>query len=62
MKIKKKENQTVGALVLFRNGNKILTEEIMETTCGIETEEKAIQRLPHLEIHPTFCHQMQTLL
>ena len=62
MKIKKKENQTVGALVLFRNGNKILTEEIMETMCGIETEGKAIQRLPHLGIHPIYSHQTQTVL
>jgi hypothetical protein len=34
MKLKKKEDQSVGVLVLLRNGN------------NIETEGKAIQRLP----------------
>jgi hypothetical protein len=34
----------------------------METKCGAETEGKAIQRLPHLEIHTLYSHQMQTLL
>jgi hypothetical protein len=51
-KPKKKEVQNVGASVLFGKVNKILTGENMETKCGTETEGKAIQRLPHLEIHP----------
>ena len=52
MKPKKKEDQNVDASVLLRRGNKILTEGNMETKCGAETEGKAIQRLPHLGIHP----------
>ena len=32
------------------------------TKNGSETEEMAIQRLPHLGIHPIFRHQPQTLL
>ena len=32
------------------------------TKCGAETEGKATQRLPHLGIHPIYCHQTQTLL
>jgi hypothetical protein len=35
-----------------QGGNKILTRENMETTCGTETEEKANQRLHHLGIDP----------
>ena len=43
MKPKKKEDQNVDALVLFRRENKILTGgEIMQTKCGAETEGKAI--------------------
>jgi hypothetical protein len=57
MKLKKKEDQNVVISVLFRRGNKILTGGNMETKCGAETEGKAIQRLPHLEIHPTYRHQ-----
>jgi hypothetical protein len=33
--------------------NKILIGANTETKCGAETEGKAIQRLPHLGIHPT---------
>ena len=51
MKVKK-EDQTLDALVLGRRGYKILTGENMETKCGVDTERKAIQRLPHLGIHP----------
>jgi hypothetical protein len=56
MKPKKKEDQNVDAAVLFRRVNKILTEGNVETTYGVETKGKAIQRLPHLGI------QTQTLL
>ena len=52
----------MGALVLLKKGNNILLGENMETKCGAETEEKAIQRLPHLGIHPIYSHQTQTLL
>jgi hypothetical protein len=62
MKLKKKEEQSVGASVLLRMGNKILTGVNTETKCGAETEGKAIQRLPHLGIHPIYSHQTQTLL
>ena len=33
-----------------------------ETKCGAETEGKAIQRLPHLGIHPIYSCQTGTLL
>jgi hypothetical protein len=42
MNLKKKKDQCVGALVLLRRGNKILTGANMETKCGAETEGKAI--------------------
>jgi hypothetical protein len=62
MKLKKKEDQGVGALVLLRRGNKILTRGNMEAKYGAETKGKAIQRLPYLAIHPIYSHQTQTLL
>ena len=62
MKLKKKKDQTVDASVLLRRGNKILKGGNMETQCGAETKGKAIQKLPHLEIHPIYRHQTQTLL
>jgi hypothetical protein len=62
MKLKKKENQSVSDSVLLRRGNKILKEANRETKCGAETEGKKNQRLPHLEIHLIYSHQMQTLL
>jgi hypothetical protein len=58
----KKEDQSVGALVLLRRGNKILTGANTEAKCGAETEGKAIKRLPHLGIHPIYSHQTQILL
>jgi hypothetical protein len=33
----------------------------MDTKCGTKTEGKAIQRLPHLGIHPIYSYQTQTL-
>jgi hypothetical protein len=45
----------VGASVL-RKGSKILMGAKMEPKCGAETEEKIIQRLPCLEIHPIYSH------
>jgi hypothetical protein len=62
MKLKKKEDQSVATLILLRRGNKIFMEGVTETTCGAETEGMTIQRLPHLEIHPIYKHQTQTLL
>jgi hypothetical protein len=62
MKLKKKEDQSVGALVLLRRLNKILIGANMEIKCRAETEGKAIQRLSHLGIHPIYSYQTRTLL
>ena len=62
MKLKKKEDQSMSALVLLSKWYKVLTGTNVETECGAETERKAIQRLPHLGIHPIYNHQTQTLL
>jgi len=61
MKLKKKEDQSVGASVLLRRGNRILIGGNMETKCIAETEGKVFQRLPHLGIHLIYSHQTQTL-
>ena len=61
MKLKKKEDQSMDTLVFLRRGNKILMGGDTETKCGAETGGKAIQRLPHLGIHPICSHQTQTL-
>jgi hypothetical protein len=45
MKLKNKEDQSVGDLVLLRKGNKIFMKTNVETKCRAETEGKAIQRL-----------------
>jgi hypothetical protein len=58
MKLKKKEDQNVDTLILFRRENKILMEGVTETKCGAETEGMIIQTLPHLRIHPI--HNNQT--
>jgi hypothetical protein len=34
----------------------------METKCEAETEGKAIQRVPHLEIYPIYSHKTLMLL
>ena len=62
MKLKKKDDQSVNALVLLRRGNKIPMGGVTETKCGAETEGNAIQRLPNLGIHPIYSHKTQTLL
>jgi hypothetical protein len=62
MKFKKKEDQSVGAVVLLRRGNKILMGTNIETNYGAETEGKATQRLPHLEIYHIYSHQVQILV
>jgi hypothetical protein len=62
IKPKKKEDQSVDASVLLRRGNKVLKGGNMEMKYSAETEGKAIQRLLHLEIHPIYSHQSQTLL
>ena len=62
LKLKRKEDQSIGISVLLRRGNKILMGEYSETKYRAETEGKAIQRLPHLGSHPIYSHQTQTLL
>ena len=62
MKLKKKEDQSVDTSFLLRMGNKIPMGGVTETKFGAETEERTIQRLPHLGIHPIYNHQTQTLL
>ena len=52
-----KDETSVGASVLLRKGNKIFMGANTETKCGAETVGKAIQRLPHLEVHPIYRHQ-----
>ena len=47
MKLKKEEKQSVDGSVLLRSGNKIPMGRNTATKCGIKTEGKAIQRLPH---------------
>ena len=54
MKLKKKEDQSVGASVLLRKGNKTLMGKIWR--------QNVEQRLSHLGIHPIYSHQTQTLL
>ena len=61
-KIKKNEDQSVDTSFLLRMGNKIFMEGVIETKFIPEMEERTIQRLPHLGIHPINSHQMQTLL
>jgi hypothetical protein len=59
MKLKKKEDQSVDALVFFIRGDKISMGGDRETKCRAETEAKGIQRLPHLVIHPIYSHQLK---
>jgi hypothetical protein len=58
----KKEDQAVDTSILLRRGSKIPMEGVTETKYGAETEERTIQRLSHLGIHPINKHQNQTLL
>lgn len=60
MKPKKKEDQNVDASVCLKRENKIFTGGNTGTKNGAETEEKVIQRLPHLGIHPICYHQTQS--
>jgi hypothetical protein len=50
MKFKKKEDQSMDTSVLLRRRKKIPMGRV--TKSGAETEGKAIQRFPHLGIHP----------
>jgi len=62
MKLKKKEGQNVRASVLLRRENKTIMGGNIGTMSGTETEGKTIKGLSHLGIHPTFHHQIQSLL
>jgi hypothetical protein len=62
MKLKKKEDKSVHTSALLRRRSKILLGGDTETKCGVETEGKIIQRLPHLGIHTIYNNQTQTLL
>jgi hypothetical protein len=62
MKLKGKEEQSVGSSMLLRRRNKILTGGNMDTKYGTEPEGKAIQRLPNLRIHPIYSYQTCMLL
>jgi len=62
MQPKKKEDQNVDASVLLRRENKILMGRNIGTNSRAWTEEKVIQRLPHLGTHPICSHQAQSLL
>jgi hypothetical protein len=55
--LKKKEYHSSYTLILLRRGNKIPTEGVAETKCGVETEVMTIQGLFHLGIHPIYSHQ-----
>jgi hypothetical protein len=46
----------------LEGGTKILMGENMKIKCGAAFEGKAIQRLPHLGIHPIYRYQTNTLL
>ena len=52
MKLKKQEDQSVGASVLLRRRNKILNGGNMETKWKQRLKKKATQKLPKLRIYP----------
>jgi hypothetical protein len=61
MKLKKNKDQSADTSILLRRGKKILMEGVTETKFKAKTEGMAIQRLPHLFIHPINNQQTQTL-
>jgi hypothetical protein len=61
LKVKKKEDQSVDTSFLLRMGYQIPMEGVTETNFEAEPEEMTIRGLPHLGIHPTNNHQIQTL-
>jgi hypothetical protein len=64
MKLKKNEDQSVDTSVILRRELqiKIPPGGDTETKCRTETEGKAMERLPHLGIHPIYSYQSQILL
>jgi hypothetical protein len=61
MTLKKNGDRCVD-VVLLRRGSNISMGGDTETGCAVQTEGYAIQRLPHLGIHPIYSHQTQALL
>jgi hypothetical protein len=55
-KLKKETKVWILTSVLLSRGNKTPMEGDTEIKCGAETEGNAIQRLPHLGIHPKYSH------
>jgi hypothetical protein len=62
MKLKKKEDQRVATSFLLRRMNKIPMEGVTETKFRAEMEEKTIQRVSLVGIHPIYNHQTQSPL
>jgi hypothetical protein len=65
MKLKKKEDQSVGTSslrMITKYPWKDTELKERETKFGAETEVRTIQRLPYPGFHPIYNHQMQTLL
>jgi hypothetical protein len=63
MKLSKKEDQSMDALVLLRRGNKIFKGENMETKCGAETEGKATWgSIPYTDTKPRHYCRCQEVL
>ena len=48
--------------ILLRMGNKVPMDGVTETKFGAEAEEKTIQKLLYLGIHPIYNHQTHSLL
>jgi hypothetical protein len=62
MKLKKEEDQSMDTSFFLRKGNKIPMGGAIETKSEAETKVKAIQRLPHMGIHPIYSYHTQRLL
>jgi hypothetical protein len=58
---KKRVSLSIDHHLKYFNPELVLSKGNVETKCVVETEGKAIQRLPHLGIDPTCRHQTQTL-
>jgi hypothetical protein len=59
MKLKKKEDESVGTLPFLRIVNKTPMEGVTESKFGAETKGWTIQRLPYLRIYPIISYQTQ---
>jgi len=54
MKLKKKDNQSADASILFEGKTKIFIGGDTETKSGAETERMTIQSLPYMGIQPIY--------